>query len=148
MYKRILTAATILAMSLQVNAQATIATNFKPTGQANPLSGCVFCADPTALEYNGRLYVYGSNDHQQFIKNGKKGENGYGDIKSLVVFSTDDMVNWTFHGTIDVAKVCSREERTGIIYSYLTGEELRSIERFKASLPSLQLSCSSVFIVP
>ena len=107
MYKRILTAATILAVSLQVNAQAAIADNFKPTGQANPLSPCVFCADPTALEYNGRLYVYGSNDHQQFIKNGKKGENGYGDIKSLVVFSTDDMVNWTFHGTIDVAKLCS-----------------------------------------
>ncbi len=107
MYKRILSAAITLAISLQVSAQATVATNFKPTGQANPLSPCVFCADPTSLEYNGRLFVYGSNDHQQFIKNGKKGENGYGDIKSLVVFSTDDMVNWTFHGTIDVAKVCS-----------------------------------------
>ena len=107
MYKKILTAAITLAFSLQASAQATVATNFKPTGQANPLSPCVFCADPTSLEYNGRLYVYGSNDHQQFIKNGKKGENGYGDIKSLVVFSTDDMVNWTFHGTIDVAKLCS-----------------------------------------
>ena len=66
----------------------------------------MFCADPTAIDYKGRLYVYGTNDHQQFIKNGKKGSNGYGNIKSLVVFSTDDMVNWTFHGTIDVGKVC------------------------------------------
>ena len=105
--KQLLTIAMMMAMSLHVNAQTTTAQNFKPVGQANPISGCVFCADPTALEYNGRLYVYGSNDHQQFIKNGKKGENGYGDIKSLVVFSTDDMVNWTFHGTIDVAKLCS-----------------------------------------
>ena len=98
--------AAVMAACIQTNAQ-TVATNFKATGNANPISGCVFCADPTALEYNGRLYVYGSNDHQQFIKNGKKGENGYGDIKSLVVFSTDDLVNWTFHGTIDVAKLCS-----------------------------------------
>lgn len=105
--KLFVTLIVLMAMSFKLNAQTTTAVNFKPTGQANPISGCVFCADPTALEYNGRLYVYGSNDHQQFIKNGKKGENGYGDIKSLVIFSTDDLVNWTFHGTIDVAKLCS-----------------------------------------
>jgi len=107
MHIRIITLATLMTMSLQLNAQTTIATNFKPTGQANPISGCIFCADPTALDYNGRLYVYGSNDHQQFIKNGKGGTNDYGDIKSFVIFSTDDMVNWTFHGTIDVNKLCS-----------------------------------------
>lgn len=98
--------AAVMAACIQTNAQ-TLATEFKATSNNNPISPTVYCADPTALDYNGRLYVYGSNDHQQFIKNGKKGENGYGDIKSLVVFSTDDMVNWTFHGTIDVAKLCS-----------------------------------------
>ena len=95
-----------MAACIQTNAQ-TLATEYKGSSNNNPISPCVYCADPTALDYNGRLYVYGSNDHQQFIKNGKKGENGYGDIKSLVVLSTDDMVNWTFHGTIDVAKLCS-----------------------------------------
>ena len=103
---RTITLTTLMAMSLHLNAQ-TLATNYKSFGNGNPISGCVFCADPTALEYNGRLYVYGTNDHQQFIKNGKKDGNGYGDIKSIVVFSTDDMLNWTFHGTIDVAKICS-----------------------------------------
>ena len=98
--------AAVMAACIQTNAQ-TLATEFKATSNNNPISPTVYCADPTALDYNGRLYVYGSNDHQQFIKNGKKGENGYGDIKSLVVFSTDDMVNWTVHGTIDVAKLCS-----------------------------------------
>ena len=98
--------AAVMAACIQTNAQ-TLATEFKASSNNNPISPTVYCADPTALDYNGRLYVYGSNDHQQFIKNGKKGENGYGDIKSLVVFSTDDMVNWTFHGTIDVAKLCS-----------------------------------------
>ena len=98
-----------MAMSLHLTAQNAnpAAVNYKKPGSVNPISGCVYCADPTALEYNGRLYVYGSNDHQQFIKNGKKGTNDYGDIKSFVVFSTDDLVNWTFHGTIDVAKLCS-----------------------------------------
>ncbi len=98
--------AVAVAACLQPNAQ-TLAPDYKGTSSNNPISACVFCADPTALEYNGRLYVYGSNDHQQFVANGKKGENNYTKIKSLVVFSTDDMVNWTFHGTIDVAKLCS-----------------------------------------
>lgn len=105
--KQILTIAMMMAMSHLVNAQTTTATNYKATGQGNPISPCVFCADPTALEYNGRLYLYGTNDTQQYIKNNKTGSNGYGDISSLVIFSTDDMVNWTFHGTIDVRKLCS-----------------------------------------
>ena len=99
--------AVIMTACYLSNAQ-TIADEYKSASNNNPISASVFCADPTALDYNGRLYVYGTNDHQQFIKNGKKDGNGYGDIKSLVIFSTDDMVNWTFHGTIDVAKVCSK----------------------------------------
>ena len=106
MCKEIFATAAIVAASLQSHAQ-TLATDYKGTSNANPISAAVFCADPTAIDYNGRLYVYGTNDHQQYIVNKKTGSNGYGNIKSLVVFSTDDMVNWTFHGTIDVGKVCS-----------------------------------------
>ena len=105
MQHRITLLATLLAVTLQAGAQ-TMATNYKAIGEGNPISASVFCADPTAIDYQGRLYVYGTNDHQQYIRNNKKGGNGYGNIKSLVVFSTDDMVNWTFHGTIDVGKVC------------------------------------------
>ena len=104
--KFFLTAAALMAVCTQVGAQ-TLATDYKGVSNANPISASVFCADPTAIDYKGRLYVYGSNDHQQFKANSKKGDNGYGAIKSLVVLSTDDMVNWTFHGTIDVGKVCS-----------------------------------------
>ncbi|MBR4729030.1 MAG: family 43 glycosylhydrolase [Prevotella sp.] len=106
MHLRIITMAMLMAASLHLSAQ-TLEKNYKGLTDGNPISGGVFCADPTALEYNGRLYVYGSNDHQEFIKNGKKGENTYGAIKSIVVFSTDDLVNWTFHGTIDTKKICS-----------------------------------------
>lgn len=95
----------LMASTLSATAQG-VAKTYKSVSQGNPISPCVFCADPTAIYYDGRIYVYGSNDHQQFIVNGKKGENGYGNIKSLVVLSTDDLANWTFHGTIDVGRVC------------------------------------------
>ena len=106
MKKASIMAAALMTVCLQTKAQ-TIATAYKGTSDGNPISGSVFCADPTAIEYEGQLYVYGTNDHQQYIVNNKTGSNGYGNIKSLVVFSTDDMVNWTFHGTIDVGKVCT-----------------------------------------
>ena len=106
MYKKLLLSVAVMATCISTNAQTKLADDYKGT-RNNPISANVFCADPTALEYNGRLYVYGSNDHQEFVANGKKGDNTYGSIKSIVVFSTDDMVNWTFHGTIDTKKLCS-----------------------------------------
>ena len=106
MYKKLFLTAALIAACASTNAQS-IATDYKGSGNNNPLSANIFCADPTALEYNGRLYVYGSNDHQEFMANNKKNDNTYGNIKSIVVFSTDDMVNWTFHGTIDTKKICS-----------------------------------------
>ena len=106
MYKKLFLTAALIAACVSTDAQK-IATDYKGSDNNNPISANIFCADPTALEYNGRLYIYGSNDHQEFVANGKKGDNTYGNIKSIVVFSTDDMVNWTFHGTIDTKKLCS-----------------------------------------
>ncbi len=77
------------------------------SGNANPLSDAIFCADPTAIEHDGRLYVYATSDHQQYETVGKNGENNYGHIKRLEVFSTDDMVNWTYHGSIPVGDIAS-----------------------------------------
>ncbi len=48
----------------------------KPAGH-NPISTAVFCADPTAVEYHGRLYVYGTNDHQQHDEKGADADNTY-----------------------------------------------------------------------
>jgi arabinoxylan arabinofuranohydrolase len=72
---------------------------------ANPLLDFMFTADPTAIEYNGRIYVYATNDHQQYEHVGKDGKNSYEHIHTLVMMSTDDMVNWTYHGLIDTAKL-------------------------------------------
>ena len=73
------------------------------TNRANPLLDFHYIADPTAIEYEGRLYVYGTNDHQQYEAG--TASNTYEAINSLVVISTDDMVNWTYHGLIDTKGV-------------------------------------------
>ena len=84
-------------------SKTTVVTSPKlGTGMANPLLDFQFCADPTAIEYNGRLYVYGTNDHQQYEE---AESNSYEKIKSLVMMSTDDMVNWTYHGLIPVGEI-------------------------------------------
>ena len=106
-------------------------TSFKPEECANPISANVFCADPTGVEYEGRLYVFGTNDHQQYDAVGDNGRNTYEHIKSFVVFSTEDMVNWEYHGIIDTAKIApwirnswapsivSRVEEDGKTHFYL-----------------------------
>ncbi len=75
------------------------------THNANPLLDFIFTADPTAVEYNGRIYVYATNDHQQYEKVGKDGKNSYEHIRTLVMMSSDDMVNWTYHGLINTAEL-------------------------------------------
>ncbi len=104
---------------------------YKSTDTANPISPNIFCADPTCIEYEGRIYVYGTNDHQQYEGVGKDGKNSYEKIKSLVVFSTDDMANWEYHGIINTKEtapwivnswapsIISRVESDGLTHFYL-----------------------------
>lgn len=76
--------------------------------RVNPLFDYKFGADPYAITYNGRVYVYMTNDSQQLEHNKDehgypvKG-NGFEKINTLNVFSSADMVNWTDHGEISVA---------------------------------------------
>lgn len=102
-----------------------LAKSGKNIGDSNPIIAPIYCADPTAVEFNGRLYLYGTNDHQQYLADGAEVDNKYDKIRSLVVLSTDDMVNWTYHGTIEVGEIApwiiaswapsivSREENDG-----------------------------------
>ena len=77
----------------------------KKIGENNPIIAQRFMADPYAIEYNGRVYVYGSNDSDSLYMNedGSYPRNQYGNIRSLNCVSSDDMVNWTDHGVIQVA---------------------------------------------
>ena len=86
-------------------SEEPLATSAKSTTNSNPISADKFMADPTSIVYNGRLYVYGTNDQQQFDATDGLSANNYSKITSLVCMSTEDMVNWTDHGTIDVKAI-------------------------------------------
>ena len=68
---------------------------------------------------------------QQYAAVGDDGKNSYEHIKSIVMLSTEDMVNWEYHGIIDTAKtapwiynswapsIASRVEEDGLTHFYL-----------------------------
>lgn len=55
------------------------------------------------MEYNGRVYVYTTNDVIEYDSNGNVTENTYAQVNKINCISSDDMVNWTDHGAIPVA---------------------------------------------
>ncbi|HEY6726396.1 MAG TPA: family 43 glycosylhydrolase [Polyangiaceae bacterium] len=63
-----------------------------PDGRAhNPLVTQIFTADPNAIVYGDKVYVYTSHDED--------GQEGF-DMIDYHVYSSDDMVNWQDHGVI------------------------------------------------
>lgn len=132
----ILTLAAALTACAQQAPEAVLTADWTGTAKlektlANPLIDFNFTADPTAVEYEGRLYVYATNDQQQCDEKGPDSDNTYERIKSLAMMSTEDMVNWTWHGIINVEElapwiynswapsVTSRIEEDGLTHFYL-----------------------------
>ena len=62
-----------------------------------------FGADPGVMEYNGRVYVYTTNDVIEYDSDGKVTENTYAQVNKINCLSSEDLVNWTDHGAIPVA---------------------------------------------
>ena len=79
----------------------SIAKSWKDIKNHNPCLTQKFSADPGVMEYNGRVYVYGTNDG--YLQGNKPAKNEYGRINTLNVMSSADLVNWSDHGTISVA---------------------------------------------
>lgn len=106
MMKKLLTMLCSLALMLSVaplgSAYAANSAVAKLPGNSNPLMDHKLGADPYALVYNGRVYIYMSGDSYVF-NNGVLQENTYSNINKLNVISSADMVNWTDHGSIPVA---------------------------------------------
>lgn len=64
----------------------------KETAKAhNPLVTQIFTADPNAIVYGDKIYMYTSHDED--------GQEGF-DMVDYHVYSTDDLVNWQDHGVI------------------------------------------------
>jgi arabinoxylan arabinofuranohydrolase len=76
---------------------------YKDLENHNPILMQRFGADPFAMEYNGRVYVYTTHDVFEYDSEGKLKENTYATIRTLNCISSDDLINWTDHGVIQVA---------------------------------------------
>ena len=81
----------------------TVASSYKKLNEFNPLYTQRFGADPGVMEYDGRLYVYMTNDIVERDAGGAVKENSYRLIRTINCISSDDLVNWTDHGQIKVA---------------------------------------------
>ena len=80
-----------------------LAKSYKGENEHNPLISQYFGADPGVMEYNGRIYVYMTDDHLLYDSNGNVTKETYSTINCLRCISSDDLVNWTDHGLINVA---------------------------------------------
>jgi arabinoxylan arabinofuranohydrolase len=58
-----------------------------------PIVSHRYLADPAALVYNGRVYIYCSNDDENPTAGGYQ-------MKSIVCVSSSDLKNWTDHGIV------------------------------------------------
>jgi arabinoxylan arabinofuranohydrolase len=58
-----------------------------------PIVSYRYLADPGALVYNGRVYLYCSNDDENEV------DGGY-EMSSIVCVSSSDLKNWTDHGIV------------------------------------------------
>lgn len=76
---------------------------YKAPGNTNPIMTQRFGADPYAMVYEDRVYFFMTADAFEYDAEGNIAENSYSKIQSINVVSTDDMVNFTDHGAIQVA---------------------------------------------
>ncbi|MBR6968045.1 MAG: endo-1,4-beta-xylanase [Ruminococcus sp.] len=79
----------------------SLADSWKKDNENNPLTTQRFGADPGWMVYDGRLYIYTTNDAFEYV-NGRIRDNEY-EVRTINCVSTADMVNWTDHGAIPVA---------------------------------------------
>lgn len=81
----------------------TITQGYKGLDDTNPLITQRFGADPYALVYEDRVYIYMTADTFENNAAGNPKENTYSLIDKINVISTDDMINFTDHGSIKAA---------------------------------------------
>ncbi len=78
----------------------SVINSYKPLGDHNPVMVQRFGADPYAMVYDGRVYIYMTLDEPEYDEKGEILENTYSKIDKISVISSDDLVNWTDHGTV------------------------------------------------
>ena len=94
-----------------------LAENYKPLDHYNPLMTQRFGADPAGLVYDNRLYVYSTHDVLETDVEDNIQENTYGRIRTLNRISSEDLVNWTDHGTILVSGFFGKASWSGLSWA-------------------------------
>lgn len=84
-------------------SNVSLTKGYKEHGNHNMLMSQRFGADPYAMVYNDEVYVYMTNDVFEYDENGKIKTNGYGSINKINCISSKDLVNWTDHGSMNIA---------------------------------------------
>lgn len=79
------------------------ADTLKQIGYDTPVMTQRLGADPYAIVYEGRVYLYMTGDVVERNPDGTSKDNSYSKIYTLNVLSSDDLVNWTDHGSIYAA---------------------------------------------
>lgn len=82
---------------------ATLAKGYKSLSNHNPCYTQRYGADPYAMIYNDEVYIYMTNDQQEYDVH-PNSDNSYGNINTINCISSKDLVNWTDHGVMKVAK--------------------------------------------
>ena len=85
------------------------ATSTKKDNENNPCTTQRFGADPGWMVYDGRLYLYTTNDAYEYNGAGQMQENSY-NSGTINCISSADLVNWTDHGAIPVAAQNNRTQ--------------------------------------
>ncbi|MBR3742426.1 MAG: endo-1,4-beta-xylanase [Clostridia bacterium] len=88
----------------KLNEQEGASVNvYKTLNQHNPVMVQRFGADPWAMIYGDRVYLYMTGDEPMMTMDGKPKTNDYSNITTLRVLSSDDLVNWQDHGSAAAA---------------------------------------------
>ena len=76
---------------------------YKKPENHNPVMVQRFGADPWAMVYKDRVYLYMTGDDPAVQEGEKPRVNDYSNIVTLRVLSSGDLVNWTDHGSVRAA---------------------------------------------
>ena len=69
----------------------------------NPVMTQKYSADPYAMVYDGRVYLYMTGDEPMYEADGSLKTNNYSNIDTIRIISSEDLVNWTDHGEVKAA---------------------------------------------
>ena len=97
-----------------------ISKSYKEIEFHNPCITTKFTSEPGVMEYNGRIYLYGTNDGS--LDKCSQQAN-YDKIITINIMSSADLVNWSDHGTIKAVYMTSNCRGPAAVHKTINGKE-------------------------